>query len=105
MFRQIKDWFATAGLEPTRLDLCSSVGVIGHLVSSGAALGVLPAKMMEDEARAGRVQVLKPVPDLNHGRVYASYPDGGLTAPVSAMLKSIQKALASMDYLRVDKPA
>jgi hypothetical protein len=49
--------------------------------------------------------VLKPVPDLNHGRVYASYADGGLTAPVSAMLKSIQKALASMDYLRVDKPA
>lgn len=103
MFRQIKDWFATAGLEPQRLDLCSSVAVIGHLVSSGAALGVLPAKMMEADVLAGRVQVLRPVPDLNHGRVYASYPDGGLTAPVNAMLKSIQKALASMDYLRVDK--
>ncbi len=31
MFRQIKDWFATAGLEPARLDICSSVAVIGHL--------------------------------------------------------------------------
>lgn len=104
MFRQIKDWFATAGLEPVRLDLCSSVAVIGHLVSSGAALGVLPARMMQADVQAGRVHVLRPDPDLNHGRVYASYPEGGLTAPVSAMLKSIQKALDAIDYLKVDAP-
>jgi DNA-binding transcriptional LysR family regulator len=102
MFRQIKDWFATAGLEPVRHDLCNSVAVIGHLVSSGAALGVLPVRMMEAEVRAGLVNVLRPIPELNHGRVYASYPEGGLTAPVSAMLKSIQKALDSIDYLKVD---
>ena len=104
MFRQIKDWFATAGLEPQRLDVCSSVAVIGHLVLSGAALGVLPAKMMEAEALVGRVHVLRPVPEINHGRVYASYADGALTGPVSAMLKSIQKALDSMDYLQVNRP-
>jgi DNA-binding transcriptional LysR family regulator len=104
MFRQIKDWFATAGLEPQRLDVCSSVAVIGHLVLSGAALGVLPAKMMEAEALAGRVHVLRSIPEINHGRVYASYADGGLTGPVSAMLKSIQKALDSMDYLQVNRP-
>jgi hypothetical protein len=60
---------------------------------------------MEADLLAGRVHVLRPVPDINHGRVYASYAEGGLTAPVSAMLKSIQKALDSMDYLRVDKSA
>jgi DNA-binding transcriptional LysR family regulator len=103
MFRQINDWFATAGLEPQRLDICSSVAVIGHLVLSGAAFGVLPAKMVEAEEREGRVKILRPVPDIIHGRVYASYPEGGLTGPVSAMLKSIQKALASMDYLKVDR--
>lgn len=103
MFRQIKDWFASAGLEPQRLDMCSSVAVIGHLVLSGAALGVLPAKMMEAEVRTGRVHILRPVPDIVHGQVYASYVDGGLTGPVSAMLKSIQKVLATTDYLRVDR--
>jgi len=81
MFRQIKDWFATAGLEPQRLDLCSSVAVIGHLVSSGAALGVLPVKMVESDVLAGRVSVLRPVPDINHGGFYASYAEGGLTGP------------------------
>ncbi len=52
--------------------------------------------------RAGLVTVLRSVPDLIHGRVYASYPEGGLTAPVSAMVKSIQKALEAIDYLKVD---
>lgn len=103
MFRQIKDWFATAGLEPQRLDICSSVAVIGRLVSSGSALGVLPAKMMETDVAAARVHVLRPIPDLNHGRVYASYAEGGLTGPVNAVLTSIRKALDSGDYLRIDK--
>lgn len=102
MYRQIKDWFATAGLEPQRHDLCSSVAVIGHLVTSGVALGVLPVKMMEEDMRAGRVDILRPIPDLIHGRVYASYVEGGLTGPVNAMLKSIQVAVAEMDYLRVE---
>ncbi len=102
MFRQIKDWFATAGLEPERLDLCSSVAVIGHLVSSGVALGVLPAKMMDNDVRAGRVQILRSTPDLDHGRVYAGYAEGGLTGPLNAMLKSIQVTLADMNYLRVE---
>lgn len=102
MYRQIKDWFATAGLEPERLDLCSSVAVIGHLVSSGVALGVLPAKMMDNDVRAGRVHILRSTPDLDHGRVYAGYAEGGLTGPLNAMLKSIQVTLTDMNYLRVE---
>jgi DNA-binding transcriptional LysR family regulator len=104
MFRQINDWFATAGLEPQRFDLCSSVAVIGHLVLSGAVVGLLPTRMMEAETRSGRVHILRPTPDIIHGRVYASYADGGVTGPVSAMLKSIQKSLDRMNFLRVDKP-
>ena len=102
MFRQIKDWFATAGLEPQRLDLCSSVAVIGHLVSSGVALGVLPGQDDGNDVRAGRVHILRSMPDLDHGRVYASYAEGGLTGPLNAMLKSIQVTLADMNYLRVE---
>jgi hypothetical protein len=43
------------------------------------------------------------MPDLIHGRVYASYAESGLTAPVNAMLTSIRKTLDSADYLRIDK--
>jgi DNA-binding transcriptional LysR family regulator len=103
MFRQIKDWFATAGLEPQRLDICSSGAVIGRLVSSGSAISVLPVKMMGPDLAAGRVRLLRPTPDLVHGRIYASHAEGGLTGPVNAMLTSIRKTLDSADYLRIER--
>lgn len=100
MFRQIKDWFATAGHEPERLDVCSSVAVIAHLVVSGAALGVLPTKMMEADMLADRVHMLRPIPRVDSGKVYASYAEGGRTEAVNALLASINAVLAAMDYLQ-----
>jgi hypothetical protein len=47
--------------------------IAGVTVEPLVALGVLPARMMEAEVTAGIVEVLRPVPQLNHGRVYASY--------------------------------
>lgn len=104
MFRQITDWFATAGLEPQRLDICSSVAVIGHLVASGAALGVLPVKMMEADMQAGRLQVLNSTPRVDSGKVYASYVDGGRTAAVDAILTAVDTALLGMHYLQTAGP-
>ncbi|MFC7396499.1 hypothetical protein ACFQU1_04755 [Chelatococcus sp. GCM10030263] len=46
--------------------------------------------------------MLRATPELNPGRIYARYPDGGLTAPISAMLKSIQKSLLAIDYLKIE---
>ena len=104
MFRQITDWFATAGLEPQRLDICSSVAVIGHLVASGAALGVLPVKMMEADVQAGRLRVLNSIPRVDSGKVYASYVDGGRTAAVDAILTAVDTALLGMHYLQTAEP-
>src|SRR5205807_619605 len=50
-FSRLGDWVPRSDLRT----VCSSVAVIGHLVLSGAALGVLPGKMMEAEALAGRI--------------------------------------------------
>ena len=47
MHRQIMAWFAAAGLEPARLDICSSITVIAQLVASGAAISVFPVKLIE----------------------------------------------------------
>lgn len=100
MFRQIKDWFATAGQEPERFDVCSSVAVIAHLVVSGAGLGVLPNKMLEADMLAGRDHMLRPIPPAVSSKVYASYAEGGRTQAVNALLASINTVLAAMDYLQ-----
>jgi hypothetical protein len=57
-------------------------------------------RLCADDVRAGRVQIRRSTPDLDHGRVYAGYAEGGLTGPLNAMLKSIQVTLADMNYLR-----
>ena len=67
---------------------------------TAAAPAASSVPTIEPEVAAGRVTLLHPVPDLNHGRIYASYPEGGLTAAVDAMLKSIRRALTEIDYLK-----
>jgi DNA-binding transcriptional LysR family regulator len=102
MFRQITDWFAQAGIEPSRLDICSSVAMIAHLVESGAAIGVLPTKMIEPQVLAGTIRVVPSAPPIEGGRVYASYHDGAKSGPVDAIIRSVRQILSSIDYLRVD---
>lgn len=99
MYRQINDWFATAGLEPARLDICTSVALVSHLVSEGAAIGLLPAKMIETEIASGRIQALKAIPEVKDGAVYAVSGLGRQTSASVAVVKSVRKVVSSMDHL------
>jgi len=104
MYRQINDWFATAGLEPARLDICTSVALLSHLVAEGAAIGLLPAKMIEAEVDAGRIQVLKAVPEVKIGALYAVSGVGRQTSASVAVVKTVRKIVAALDYLVLPDP-
>ncbi len=101
MFRQTQDWFATAGIEPARIDMCSSVTVSAHLVASGVAVGVLPHKMVERQLADGALVVLETDPPVGDGRVYAAYREGGESRAIDAIIHSLRGVLSSMDYLVV----
>jgi DNA-binding transcriptional LysR family regulator len=101
MFRQTQDWFAAAGIEPTRIDMCSSVTVSAHLIASGVAVGVLPHKMVERQLAEGALAILQTDPPVSDGRVYAAYRDGGESRVIDAFIHSLRGVLASMDYLIV----
>jgi len=101
MFRQTQDWFAAAGIEPARIDMCSSVTVSAHLIASGVAVGVLPHKMVERQIADGSLVVLQTDPPVGDGRVYAAYRDGGENRAIDAIIHSLRGVLSSMDYLVV----
>lgn len=101
MFRQTRDWFATAGIEPARIDVCSSVTVSAHLVASGVAVGVLPHKMVERQLNDGSLVILATDPPVGDGRVYATYREGGESKAIDAIIHSLRGVLSSMDYLAV----
>ncbi len=101
MFRQTQDWFATAGIEPARIDMCTSVTVSAHLIASGVAVGVLPHKMVEPQLKSGALVVLQTDPPVEHGHVYVAYRDGGESRAIDAIIHSLRGVLSSMDYLTV----
>lgn len=103
-YRQIADWFATGGIEPARVDICSSVALVAHMVASGVAISVLPTKVVEPQVAAGTIEVLEATPPVENGKVYAGFRAGGETGAISAVLRSVRQVLASMDYLIVEGP-
>jgi DNA-binding transcriptional LysR family regulator len=105
MYRQIIDWFAPAGLEPTRLDICTSVALVSHLVSEGAAIGLLPSKMIEAEIASGKIQVLRAIPAVKDGAICAVSWVGRQTSASVAVVKCVRKVLSSMDYLLLSEVA
>jgi DNA-binding transcriptional LysR family regulator len=103
MYRQINDWFASAGLEPARVDICTSVALVSHLVEEGAAIGLLPYKMIETQISNGAIEALHAVPRVEDGTVYAVSWAGEQTNASVAVVKSVRKVLSSMDYLLVSQ--
>lgn len=99
MHRQIMAWFATAGIEPARLDMCSSVTMVAHLVSSGVGVGLLPLKMIEPQVAAGTLVALIANPEVEHGRVFAAFWEDGHTPAIEAVIRCTRVVLGGMDYL------
>ncbi len=87
MFRQISGWFASTGIEPSRLDLCSSVTVCAHLVASAVAVGVLPHKMAEHR-QGGPLSIVAADPPIEPGRVFVAYHEGDESKAIDAMIKA-----------------
>jgi DNA-binding transcriptional LysR family regulator len=100
MHRQVLGWFHTAGLEPLRLGLCSSVTVIAHLVASGAAAAFLPRRMIDAEIAAGRIVAVAARPEVERSRVAAVYPAVEHGPATAAVLRAALDVLAAVDFLR-----
>ena len=62
--RTIGRWFAEAGVTPSRVSTCNNVGVTLLTVKSGAAIGLLPLRVMREEVAAGRVKRLRVAPEI-----------------------------------------
>ena len=103
MYRQIMDWFGLAGLEPARLDICTSVTVVAHLAASGVGIGLLPVKMIEPQIAAGTLRILDVVPPVEPGHVFACFWEGAETPAVDAALRCIRQVLGAMDYLVLER--
>jgi DNA-binding transcriptional LysR family regulator len=99
MYRQIMEWFSSADVEPERLDTCTSVTVIAHLVVEGVAAGFLPMKLMEEPLRRGLVEKLDSSPALPNACLYAAHRVGAMNRQVEAVIRATRQVLQDLDFL------
>jgi DNA-binding transcriptional LysR family regulator len=97
--RTIRDWFRSAGLEPLRLSLCSSVTLIAHLVASGVAVSVLPLPLIQEDVAGGRIQVLPTRPAIPEDTLYAGYRAGERAATIAAIIRATRQVLRRTQFL------
>ena len=101
-YRQIREWFASAGITPTRLDICNSVAMLAHVVVAGVAIGIYPSKMAEEDVRTGAVRLLRTSPPVADTPIYAKFAKRNGSPNVRAFIATVRQVLANMDYLTND---
>lgn len=98
MHRQIAGWFATAGLAPERLSICTSVPLIGELVAGGIGAGLLPRRMAERYAATGGVRIMEAAPAAENGRLFIGRRAGIADARIDAVSRTLVRLLNSIGY-------
>ena len=103
-YRQVRGWFASAGLSPKRLDICNSVAMLAHLVNTGVAIGVYPSKMAERELESGTVRLLNTIPPIPDTPVFAKFPFSAESPNTRACVNTVREVLAELNYLTSISP-
>lgn len=99
MYRQVMNWFRYDGVEPVRVDLCTSVSVIRQLVSDGVAAAYLPQKMIETQLRSGSLHALTARPGMEPPRLYAGYRAADTSTATDAVIRAARQVVAEANYL------
>ena len=98
-YRQVVRWFASEGLKPSHLDICSSVAIQAKLIEAGTGIGILPTRMVESQIASGQLKVLESFPPVQPVAIFLVYRAESLNPAARAMIECVNETLADMDYL------
>ena len=66
-------WFAAAGTKPRRISTCNSIHVTAETIAQGAAIGIVPVRIMHPAVEKRDVRLLKVNPPLPAHKVAICY--------------------------------
>ncbi len=98
-YRQVVRWFASEGLKPSHLDICSSVAIQAKLVEAGTGIGIMPTKMVESQVAAGQLKLLDSSPPVQPVAIFLVHRAGSLSPSARALIECVEEVLAEMRYL------
>jgi DNA-binding transcriptional LysR family regulator len=87
------NWFAQAGVTPTRVSTCNSLSVTMLSILEGLAIGLVPIRVMQDDIARGKARQLSTLPPIPGHRVSLCYQasefGSGLTSVVDIVRELI----------------
>ena len=98
-YGQVIRWFASEGLQPAHLDICSSVAIQAKLIEAGTGIGILPTKMIEPELEAGRLKILDTFPPVQPVAIFLVHREEALTPASKALVECVTDTLGETGYL------
>ncbi len=88
-------WFGQAGAVPQRLSMCNSLSVTIPTIVSGLAVGLIPARVMEDKVASGEVRRLNVSPSLAGHRVSICYQNSDSSAGLQEVIQLIRELVVN----------
>lgn len=67
------NWFAEAGIKPRRVSTCNSIHAAAETIAQGAAIGIVPVRVMANAIERQSVRLLKVNPPLPRHHVTICY--------------------------------
>jgi DNA-binding transcriptional LysR family regulator len=95
MYDTIGRWFAGAKVIPARVSTCNNVTVTLQAVSDGAAIGLLPIRVAEQEQREGRIKLLRVKPLIAAHRMSICYQTSEAGEGLHALIGLLKELIAA----------
>lgn len=73
LYDMIDDWFRKNGVEPRRMQVCNSLGVVAVLTLQGLGISLLPPGIFRREVERGELVVVNASPALDRIGFHAVY--------------------------------
>ena len=88
------NWFAQAGVTPTRVSTCNSLSVTMLSILEGLAIGLVPIRVMQDEIARGKARQLSTLPPIPGHRVSLCYQASEFGSGLTSVLDIVRELIA-----------
>lgn len=96
LYDMVDDWFRKNGVEPRRMQVCNSLGVVTVLTLQGLGISLLPPGIFQREMERGELTIINTAPPLTPIGFYAIYQRSGDTR-FAAFLADLARKVSTFD--------
>jgi DNA-binding transcriptional LysR family regulator len=88
------NWFSAAGVQPVRVSTCNSLSATMLTIVHGAAIGLVPIRVMQDEIERRRVKLIPVTPEVPAHRVSICYQVSEFGPGLSVLVDLVRELIA-----------